>query len=227
MTDLVSRRPLLVASAALLLGTSAPAFSQTVLFTEDFQDADATTFVPTDNFSERHTPTFYYSDPTDPQWVFFTGTFLAASAQEGDGSPSGNKAVLLNEAPQHALALRDTIAVTPGAPLVLTFEHWGDNRPLQEPYTFEVYADATVIGTVSRSYTVPGPGAAAVFPFFAPSDGTLLLSFRDVSIGDASGIIDNLVLLQIPEPEIFGMMLAGFGLLGFVARRRSRLLRAA
>jgi hypothetical protein len=37
----------------------------------------------------------------------------------------------------------------------------------------------------------------------------------------------NVVVSPVPEPEIYAMLMAGFGLLGFMARRRNRALGAA
>ena len=216
-------------AAALALAPLAPAFAQTVLFTEDFSDATATVFLDlgNDNRSEKYQPTYYFPDPADAQWVFLNGTYLASSALTGASLPDGDKAILLNEGPQHAIALKHSIAVAPGTPLTLTFDHWGDNRPNTLDYLFEVYANQTLIGTVTRGYGIPGPGATASLNWFADGTGQLLLSFRDMSAGEASGIIDNLVLTAIPEPGAYALLLAGLGLMGFVASRRRRSLQAA
>ena len=40
--------------------------------------------------------------------------------------------------------------------------------------------------------------------------------------GSGVGVFDNLSVTAVPEPEIYAMMLSGFALLGFVARRRQR-----
>lgn len=220
------KRPLLIA-AWLLAAAAAPASAQMV-FTETFSDASAVVWLDlgsgnNGNASEKYQPTFYYADPLDLDWVFLPGTFLAASAQGALNVAAGDKAVLLNESPLHAFALRHSIGVTAGNPYVLTFDHWGDNRPNTTNYAFEVMANSTVIGTVSRGYTIPGAGASTSFTFLAPS-AALLLSFRDISAGDASGIIDNIVLTAIPEPETYAMLIAGIGLLGFLARRRRNAL---
>ena len=216
---ILSIRMLLVASgAALLLGPVSA--SAQVIFSEDFSDATATGFVDlgADNRSETYQPTYYFSAPVDAQWVFSSGTYLASSDKTVLNEPAGNKAVLLNESPQHALA-QTSIPVAIAGDYVLTFDLWGDNQPNTTDYSFEVSANTTVIGTVTRGYTIPGPGASASFIFFAPS-GVLQLSFKDISVGQASGIIDNIVLSAIPEPETYAMLVAGLGLLGFVARRR-------
>jgi hypothetical protein len=215
-----------VSFAAVLLGALLATFGTAhaaVLFQEDFSDATGTAWLDlgSGNTSEKYQPTYYFSDPADPQWVFFDGTFLASSEKTPANTAAGDKGVLLNESPDHALALRQSIAVAPGTPLNLTFNHWGDNRPDTTDYRFEVRANQTVIGVVDRNYTIPGPGALASFNFLAPANGQLLLSFRDVSAGQASAIIDNIVLTAIPEPETYALIASGLGFLGWIARRRT------
>lgn len=223
-------RSLLIAALSGFISTAA---AQTVLFSEDFSDATGVPLVPTgDDRSEKYQPTFYFDNPIDAQWVFLEGTYLAASATTAVIDPpavlpAGDKAILLNESPLHALALRHSIIVAPGTPLTLTFDHWGDNRPDDQNYIFDVFANQTLIGTVNRGYNIPGPGASESFSWFADSTGLLMLSFRDASTGQASGIIDNIVLTAIPEPGTYALMLAGLGLMGFVATRRRQVRRFA
>ena len=216
----LSMRPLLIASAAALLLGGPVSAAEQIIFSEDFSDATGT-FVGSDS-SEKYQPTYYFEAPADPQWVFFTGgNYLASSAKTALDAPAGNKALVLNDSPERALAFRHSIAVTAGHRYLLTFDHWGDNQPGTTDYSIQVKANSTLIGTVTRGYTTPGPGASASFTFLAPSS-LLLLSFRDISAGAASGIIDNIVLTAMPEPGTYALLLAGIGLLGFAAHRRQK-----
>ncbi|WP_295990568.1 FxDxF family PEP-CTERM protein [Rugamonas sp.] len=49
-----------------------------------------------------------------------------------------------------------------------------------------------------------------------------LLTFKAVGTSDSLGTsLDNVRLTAaVPEPETYGMLLAGLGLMGFIARRR-------
>ncbi len=56
------------------------------------------------------------------------------------------------------------------------------------------------------------------------SGGVHTLTFNGVNYNDASDaslFLDNVSVVAVPEPETYGMLLAGLGLLGFMARRRS------
>jgi hypothetical protein len=53
------------------------------------------------------------------------------------------------------------------------------------------------------------------------------MTFRLTGYGPGGYVaLDNLVLTPVPDPETYAMMLAGLGLLGFVARRRKQKLSA-
>src|SRR6267378_2324840 len=147
MTILSIRTLLIASGAALLLGPVSA--SAQVIFAEDFSDATGTGFydLGAGNRSEKYDLTYYFTVPVDPQWVFSAGTFLASSDKAALDVPAGDKAVLLNESPGHALA-QASIPVAIAGDYVLTFDHWGDNRPGTD-YSFEVSANATVIGTVT------------------------------------------------------------------------------
>ena len=60
-----------------------------------------------------------------------------------------------------------------------------------------------------------------------PTSG--LMRVQVLNLTDASGGLhqDQLYVAAIPEPETYAMLLAGLGLMGFVARRRQRNLAAA
>ena len=222
------KRTVFAAGAAALLLSAGSAFAQTEVFNEDFSDATAgaqQTGIP--NTSEIWATTFYYQSPViDPNWTFSNSVFLAREI--GSSGPTGDQAIQLNEAPGNALAVKvpGVSPISGETQYTLQFDHWGDNIPDNDGYTFQVKADSTVIGTITRTFSLGGPGATTILSFTAPTN-SFVLSFQDLSSGPASAILDNIILTAIPEPEVYAMMLAGFGLLGFVARRRTRLLRTA
>ena len=53
-------------------------------------------------------------------------------------------------------------------------------------------------------------------------NGPLVLTVKGSSNGGSYGGTFNLNLAPVPEPETYGMLLAGLGILGFLARRRKQ-----
>lgn len=62
--------------------------------------------------------------------------------------------------------------------------------------------------------------------FFFTAEGSEQISGITLTSTQNSFEVDNLATAAIPEPASWAMMLAGFGLVGFAARRRSRAVAA-
>jgi len=57
--------------------------------------------------------------------------------------------------------------------------------------------------------------------FIATSNSTVLKFESAATVAYSGAVIDNVsVMAAVPEPETYGMLLAGLGLIGFMARRR-------
>ena len=222
-------RSILIAAA---LALSAPVSAQ-VIFSETFNGVTADPFLNLSggpgNDSERWADTRYAPDPVDPanRWQFFENTFLARNTLV----PGSDQAIQLNEPNgpvDHGVALKvPGIAVDAGSTYVLGFEHWGDNLP--GTYTFDVFIDSVLLATITRSFLATGTGTfmTEAFPFIAP-DSEIVLEFVDrTTAGFTSGLIDNITVALIPEPGTYALLLAGLGLMGFVATRRRQVRRLA
>ena len=70
-------------------------------------------------------------------------------------------------------------------------------------------------------------GQANTWKNMGLANGTTLYGVRVMNVVTLSGGIAQDQLVMIPEPETYAMLLAGLGLMGFVARRRQRKLAAA
>ena len=57
-------------------------------------------------------------------------------------------------------------------------------------------------------------------PLLFANPGAALRSFEAYSTGSFSSDPAALVVVGVPEPSVWGMLIAGFGLVGFQARRR-------
>jgi hypothetical protein len=56
--------------------------------------------------------------------------------------------------------------------------------------------------------------------FTPDSSGVYSISFQNQGGDNMGALLDNVSVTAVPEPEVYGMMLMGLGLMGFVARRR-------
>ncbi len=83
--------------------------------------------------------------------------------------------------------------------------------------------DAVASYSVSRSPTFPLSWETKTLAFRATSGVTTLVFTGPSSSAYWGPVIDDVsVTVAIPEPETYAMMLAGLGMLGFVARRRKQ-----
>lgn len=79
--------------------------------------------------------------------------------------------------------------------------------------------------TLSSPALIPDFLSSADLPSAPPTFlGRLALDFNPIDAGGVPGTVffDSLAVAAIPEPETFGLLLAGLGLLGFSARRGSK-----
>lgn len=84
------------------------------------------------------------------------------------------------------------------------------------------FSGANLLGTLALSGpiysgTVAGPFSSSVNPYSLTIGVMISRSTSGTSTGDL-----NLQVSTIPEPETYAILLAGLGLLGFVARRRKQ-----
>jgi choice-of-anchor C domain-containing protein len=80
--------------------------------------------------------------------------------------------------------------------------------------------------TQAATYSFSDPGWQFETLLFTAQSSTSTLKFASYNTPGASGpVIDavSVTALPVPEPETYAMMLAGLGLMGFVARRRKQI----
>jgi hypothetical protein len=205
----------LAVAALLLSGTAANAVT---VFSESFSfDFVGNSLVPNDT-SDRFGDTDYFFINNVDGWTFnASNTFAAVSFARED------VALLLNENGGGGSATRLITGLTVGQQYNLSFLLSGDNRPGQAYVLTGGIAGLsfTVNGTVGAAGT--NPGSLLTYGFTA-TNASHLLSFGQASVTDGSPIIDNITIESVggavPEPSSWAMLLAGFGMVGFAARRR-------
>lgn len=202
---------------ALLAGMAA-SVSATTVFSESFSFDFVGATLVSDDSSDRFGDTDYFFINNVDGWTFNTSnTFAAVSFQLED------VALLLNENGGGGSATRLVTGLTFGQQYNLSFLLSGDNRP-GEAYVLTggiAGLSFTVNGTVGAAGT--NLGSLLTYGFTATSSSHLL-SFGQASATDGSPIIDNIRIESVggavPEPASWAMLLAGFGMVGFAARRR-------
>lgn len=105
----------------------------------------------------------------------------------------------------------DNPGVASGVNISANFGNWNQGG-LSAPYGTLVGEWGNAVGT----YFTIGTNYAGV-----AADSALKLYYFDSNNGDNSGsILANVNVAAVPEPETYGMMLFGLGMVGFMVRRR-------
>lgn len=203
--------PVLAGIAALSLAGAANA---SVVTFDDLPVSgnDIFTFVSSGGF-DFNGDHFHIIDTPDSRIVGNGTQFLGAEAAGGLG-----KAVTMTQAGGGLFSL-DGLDVA---------ELWRAGEPLNDFYQVSLTGNQFGGGVLSSLITLDGiadgPGGANDFQTIALGGWTNLMSVTITGInangafGDYS--IDNLLVNVVPEPGTYALMLAGLGLVGFMARRR-------
>jgi hypothetical protein len=115
--------------------------------------------------------------------------------------------------------------LTIGTLYKVSFLQSGDNI-VGSNWTYDVLIDGGTIyagsGTTLAAGTNPG---TTISTSFTATGNSAVLKFADTSLTDGGNVvIDNLSVAAVPEPATWGLLVTGFALVGFAARRRQIVL---
>ena len=100
-----------------------------------------------------------------------------------------------------------------------------NNGGLQS-YTVSISDGITTTGLGTYTSNIGGFVARTSSPFSTVSGTTYTLSFTGLSNEDRTAFIDNVSLAVVPEPATWALLIGGFAMVGFAARRRRAALAA-
>jgi hypothetical protein len=123
-------------------------------------------------------------------------------------------------------AISPSFELVPGASLQFSFESTDSvttTVPSENWSILGLGTDSTIDNSVDADSEDPPATPAFDFTNFGVLDGTYTYEFNN-AIGDWQMVrlSDVLTPNAVPEPETYAMLLAGLGLLGFMARRREQ-----
>ncbi|MDN2672956.1 FxDxF family PEP-CTERM protein [Janthinobacterium sp. SUN026] len=132
-----------------------------------------------------------------------------------------------NATPSPLGAFTDTFTFTPDATFGSTAQAFLANLSVTGSDASSInFSSANLNGIALTGFGGPTVFGYAQGEVLAPTNllfnGPMVLTVMGNSNGGSYGGTFNLNLAPVPEPETYGMLLAGLGVLGFLARRRKQ-----
>lgn len=153
---------------------------------------------------------------TPSGWTVNFGTVDIIGNGFYDFIPGSGNYIDLDGSSQNAGELSYSLTLLAGQPYQLSFDLAGNQRNANLEVVTVVFGGA--FGAFSLGQNIGWTGS--LLDFTPSTTGTYTMTFSNLG-GDGVGmLLDNVTVTAVPEPETYAMMLAGLGLLGFVARRR-------
>ena len=122
----------------------------------------------------------------------------------------------------HNSSILQNIATTLGQPYALSFAYSAREGVANPSNGIEVFWNGVSYGTFTGSGAASGNVWSVVSLLVTGAANTSVLTFQATGIDDSfGGSLDAVSLITaVPEPQTWALILAGLGVVGFVARRR-------
>ena len=134
--------------------------------------------------------------------------------------PGNGRYVDLDGSTNSSGVLRNFVDLIAGTQYTLSFWLAGNQRVDQGTESVNVHFGG-VNQTFNLSYLDPFKTFSLIY---TPTvTNTYSFGFTTNSNDNVGALLDNVSVTAVPEPETYALMLAGFGLIGFSARRRKTL----
>lgn len=175
-------------------------------------------------FSDNFDANSYGLNTVPTGWTVTNGTVDIIGA----GTPfnlcgSGyGKCIDLDGSSMDAGILSTSLNLTAGVQYTASFELAGNQRGGADTGT--VSFGGLSFGSQSLAFALNATDVFSTYQLvFTPgASGAYSLSFSNAGGDNIGALLDNVLVSAVPEPETFAMLLAGLGLVGAVARRKSK-----
>lgn len=193
----------LAVMAALLLGSSLT-HAAPPIFSEDFNS------YPADQFN--------WSPPAPSGWTVGSNGTVDIHGVGGahDLIPgSGGSYVDLDGTTSSSGLFSNSVNLVGGTLYTLSFDLAGSHRGSAETVNVN-------FGSTTASYLLNSddPFSTLTLSFTPENSGSYSFSYLNVGGDNIGALLDNISVSAVPETEIYAMLLAGLGLMGFMTRRR-------
>jgi hypothetical protein len=180
--------------------------------------SQAATPVFFDDFDSYAMAQFNWSPPAASGWTVSGGTIdLVGIGGAFDLIPGNGGYVDLDGSTRQSGLLSANVSLLGGVMYTLSFDLAGSHRGSSETVNVTFGSTAQSLSLASAD-----PFSSHSLSFTPATAGSYSFGYQNLA-GDNVGILlDNVSITAVPEPETYAMMLAGLGLVGWLAGRKKR-----
>ena len=168
-----------------------------------------------DNFDSYAANQLNWNPPASSGWTVSDGTVDLVGAGGTDLIPGNGRYVDLDGSTSNSGLFSNHVDLVGGTTYTLSFDLGGSHRGSTETVNVN-------FGSTAASYTLNSadPFSTVTLNFTPGSNSSYDISYQNLGGDNVGALLDNVSVSAVPEPETYAMLLAGLGLMGFIARRR-------